>query len=76
MFCPECCEPINGPLQDHHCPQYMVVNWVITVYAAAAILIICFCAFMIIALYGQGQVHSLWTRAGSAAASWTITMSR
>lgn len=36
----------------------MMVNWVITVYAFGLILIVCFCAFMLIAYYGQGQVHS------------------
>lgn len=57
MICPECAEPIIGPLEYHHCEPHLIVNRVITAYAAAAILIICFCAFMIIALYGQGQVH-------------------
>jgi hypothetical protein len=57
MLCPECDQPITGPLEWHICGQFMPVNWLITVYAAALILFICFCAFMIIALYGQGQTH-------------------
>lgn len=57
MICPECAEPVYDLLKGHQCRQYMVVNWAITGCAFAAILVICFCAFMIIVLYGQGQVH-------------------